>query len=363
LVQSTEKNTYVSPGDFALFRGGRLPHLEMAYETWGRLNEDKSNGVLLLPGLSPNAHAKASAQDVTAGWWESMIGPGLAIDTDQYFVICVNHLGSCFGSTGPASMDPKSGLTYGLGFPELSLEDLASAANLVVRHLGIQKLHAVIGPSMGGLAALAYSILFPDQLRKLSLISSGLRPQAQAIAVHSLQREAIRGDAKWKNGFYSADQRPLQGMRLALKIGMTSYRSAAELETRFGNDRTDLSTAPPFGIEFQVESYLEASAHKFVERFDANCYLYLSRAMDLFDPRDHGDTLEEALSKIGAQAIQVLGVESDALFPLQQQNELADALEAAELAVQFVALNSQKGHDAFLVESDLFTPVLSEFLS
>lgn len=351
------------PGPFQMFRGGELPEVRMAYEAWGQLSAARDNAVLILTGLSPDAHARSSDRDPRPGWWEDMIGPGRPIDTDRFFVLCVNNLGSCFGSTGPASLDPGTGLPYRLTFPELSIEDLARAAHGVVRSFGIQRLHGLIGPSMGGMTALAYALQFPQDVERVSLYSSAARPEAQAIAVHSLQRQAIVNDPLWSAGEYKTEARPSAGMRLARKIGMTSYRSAAEMDERFGNHRLDQPAARPFGSEFLIESYLESRSDWFVRQFDPNAYLYLSRAMDLFNAADHGDSLVSALSRIEARAFQIIGVESDALFPLRQQNALAEALEDAEHAVQFVALDSPKGHDAFLVETDLFGPLISEFLS
>jgi len=361
LAGSKERVTTDAP--FRLRSGEQLAELTMAYETWGRLSENRDNAILLLPGLSPSAHARSSQVDDSPGWWEGMIGPNLALDTNRFCIICVNNLGSCFGSTGPASINPKTSMPYATDFPRLTMEDLAHAANRVVDALGIKRLHAVVGASMGGLIALAYGLCFPDGATKLSMISSGPRCQAHAIAVHSLQREAICNDPLWQNGRYGAKDCPLPGMKLARKIGMTSYRSAMELEQRFSNQKVDLGIQEQFGFEFQIESYLDGATRRFVDRFDANSYLYLSRAMDHFDARFHGTNLVQALKTINTDAVQIIGIESDALFPLRQQNELAEAFEAADRPVQFVALDSEKGHDAFLVEVDLFTPVLHEFLA
>jgi homoserine O-acetyltransferase len=362
-VTPSSRDVLRSEHGITLFRGGQLQRFDVAYETWGTLSPAKDNCILLLTGLSPSAHAKSSHQDATRGWWEKMIGPGCALDTTRFFVICVNNLGSCFGTTGPASVHRESGRPYGLDFPELSMEDLAQVAHRVVLSFGVDRLHALLGPSMGGFTALAYALQFPDTVGRISLISSALRPQARAIAVHSLQREAITNDPAWCNGLYTPEHRPTVGMRLARKIGMTSYRSAAEWEHRFGNSRTEFKSTSAFGVEFQVEAYLEATSKRFVDNFDPNCYLYLSRAMDIFDILSHGATAVSTLAGIKTKAIQVIGVESDNLFPLHQQNQLAETLEEADQAVQFVVIDSDKGHDAFLVETDRFAPVISEFLS
>lgn len=350
---------------FAMKRGGSLPEVQLAYETWGERNAGDTNSILLFPGLSPSAHAASSATDPTAGWWEWAIGPGKPIDTDTYHVICVNSLGSCYGSTGPASLNPVSGRLYGPDFPELSIEDIARSAHGLIERLGIKRLHTVVGASLGGMAALAYAIEFPDQVEQLVSISSAMRAEAAAIAVRSLQREIIRSDPAWKKGRYYPGTGPIDGMRLARKLGIISYRSAEEWRVRFGHERLGLdgTDADTFAPEFQVESYLEANARKFVRRFDANCYLYLSRSMDWFDVADFGGTDEAALARIAAHRALVIGVESDSLYPLHQQRALADLLCELGRDVQFVAMPSLQGHDAFLADRDRFTPVLRGFFS
>jgi len=356
------KGTIVLPGPFAFERGGSLPDVSLAYETWGALNAQADNAVLILTGLSPSAHARSSAHDASRGWWEEMIGPGRPIDTDQFYVICINSLGSCFGSTGPTSIDPATGTPFNLRFPQLTIEDIATATHQAVKRLGVERLHAAIGPSMGGMTALAYALICPQSVGRLALISSADRPEAQAIAVHSLQREAIRNDPGWLGGEYPPDAPPVAGMKLARKIGMTSYRSAAEWEARFRNTKTDLQSTVPFGTEFEVESYLEAVAYKFVSGFDANAYLYLSRAMDLFDA-DSGPTgLRTRLAEVDLEHVTIVGVETDTLFPIRQQSALAGHFEGAGHDTRFIPVPSPQGHDAFLVDLDRFGPILRTVL-
>ncbi len=359
---STKGELCLSDG-FSFRRGGSLDQVTLAYETWGVLDRAASNAVLLFTGLSPSAHARSSAHDVRRGWWEGMIGPGQPIDTDRFYVICINSLGSCFGSTGPASVDPKTGAPYGLNFPQLTIEDIAAATHQAVKRLGVERLYAAIGPSMGGMTALAYALLCPQGVGRLALISSAERPEAQAIAVHSLQREAIRSDPAWQNGAYPPDAPPVAGMKLARKIGMTSYRSAAEWETRFRNTRTDLQSSAPFGTEFEVESYLDAVARKFVGTFDANAYLYLSRAMDLFDADSEPLDLAARLAQLDLRHVTVVGVETDTLFPIRQQSALAAHFEGAGHDVRFLPLPSPQGHDAFLVDLKRFGPILRSALA
>lgn len=346
-------------------RNGHLESPVVAYETWGELNFQRDNGILLFTGLSPSAHAASSEEDPSNGWWEQMLGESKPIDTTKYFVICVNSLGSCFGSTGPSSINPETGERYGLHFPVLTIEDIARAGHEVVKSLGLTRLHAVIGASMGGMTCLAYSMLFPDMAEGLVSISGSPRASAFAISLRSLQREIIRSDPVWNHGNYAPDEEPVTGMRLARKLGMLTYRSAAELEQRFGRELIPdgRQTGEPFGIDFEVESYLEAHADKWIGSFDANSYLYLSRAMDLFDVADHGGSVEAGLKKIGARRALVIGVDTDLLFPIDHQKRIADGLEDGQREVAFHALPSIQGHDAFLVDMDRFRPILCDFFN
>lgn len=344
-------------------RNGVLQDPVVAYETWGQPNYQQDNAILLFTGLSPSAHAASSTLDHSTGWWEQMIGEDKPIDTDKYFVICVNSLGSCFGSTGPASINPATGQPYRLDFPVLTIEDVAHAGQSVVEALGIDRLHAVMGASMGGMTSIAHSILYPDVADGLVSISGAARAQPFSIAIRSLQREMIRSDASWEDGHYVKP--PSTGMRLARKLGMLSYRSAAEFTKRFGRELVpeERQTGDSFDIDFEVESYLDAHANKFIGSFDANCYLYLSRAMDLFDVADHGGSVEHGLERVGARRVLVIGVETDLLFPLWQQKEIADGLKDGKREVSFHALDSIQGHDAFLVDMDEFRPLICDFFN
>jgi homoserine O-acetyltransferase len=352
--------TFTIDGVFDMKRGA-LESPTIAWESWGSLNARGDNAVLLFTGLSPSAHAASSPQDTSTGWWEDMLGPGKPIDTRRYFIICVNSLGSCFGSTGPASIDPTTGAPYRLRFPVLTVEDIANAAVRVVDHLGIDRLHAVLGASMGGMTALAFALQHANRYDGVVSISSAARSLPFSIALRSLQREMIRKDPTWLNGDYEPDAPPAEGMRLARKLGMITYRSAREWELRFGRERATDPTSTPFGIDFEIESYLEAHANKFIGSFDANCYLYLSRAMDLFDVADWGGSVEQGIARITAKRALVIGVESDFLFPLHQQQELAMALRTVVPDVDFQRLLSIQGHDSFLVDMDRFRPAIARF--
>ncbi|MBT7878423.1 MAG: homoserine O-acetyltransferase [Gammaproteobacteria bacterium] len=346
-------------------RHGHLESPTIVYETWGELNFHKDNGVLLFTGLSPSAHAASSEVDPSSGWWEQMVGENKPIDTTKYFVICINSLGSCFGSTGPTSINPETGERYRLDFPVLTIEDIARGGHEVVKSLGLNRLHSVVGASMGGMTSIAYAILFPEIAESVVSISGSARAAPFAISLRSLQREIIQSDPIWNEGNYDVTEEPVLGMRLARKLGMLTYRSAAELEQRFGREMIpeERQTGESFGLDFEVESYLEAHANKFIGTFDANCYLYLSRAMDLFDVADHGGSVEHGLAKVGASRALIIGVETDLLFPISHQQRIADGLEDGKREVIFHSLESIQGHDAFLVDMDRFRPILCDFFN
>lgn len=345
-------------------RGGMLPEFELAWESWGKLNADRSNAVLVCTGLSPDAHAASHAEDDREGWWEFMIGPGKPIDTDRWYVICVNSLGSCKGSTGPASIDPASGQIWATDFPELAIEDISETLVLLLDSLNIEQLAALVGPSMGGMTALALLLNHPGRARRLVHISSAPAATPFAIAIRSLQREIIRADRNYAGGRYHGKPGPETGMRLARKLGMLSYRSAVEWLGRFGRERIEETPGEAFGPEFQIESYLATHAERFISSFDPNCYLYLSRAMDWFDAGEGAESVEDALAdRLGIESALVIGVESDILFPMHQQKEIAAALAAGSCRVDLRCLASIQGHDAFLVDRQRFAPPVAEFLN
>ena len=355
------------PSPFAMKRGGALHGARVAYETWGTLNAARDNAILILTGLSPDAHAAANDANRDAGWWEAMLGPGKPIDSNRWYLICVNSLGSCKGSTGPASIDPQTGELYRLAFPELSIEDGADAAFQVVQGLGIERLACVIGNSMGGMTALAYLLHHPGAARTHINISGAARALPFSIAIRSLQREAIRLDPAWSNGDYDNESNyPESGMRMARKLGVITYRSALEWDGRFGRVRLESDRRgdeDPFGLEFEVESYLEGHARRFVRNFDPNCYLYLSRSMDWFDLGETvGGDVMNGLAQIRLDKALAIGVQTDILFPLQQQQQIADGLRAGGIDTSFVPLESPQGHDAFLVDIKRFGPAVRSFL-
>jgi homoserine O-acetyltransferase len=352
-------------GGFKMWRGGRLPEVTLAYESWGQLSAAADNAILIFTGLSPSAHAASSAQDSSPGWWEYMIGPGKAIDTNRFFVVCANSLGGCYGSTGPGSVNPATGESYGADFPDLTVEDIASSGYYLMRELGVEKLHAAVGSSMGGMSSIAYAMQYPGDINYLISISAATQALPLTIALRSLQREIIRCDPAWNEGRYSDDSRPLSGMSLARKLGLVSYRAADEWNSKFDRTRipADKLTGKRFAHEFEIESYLEYNAQKFIHSFDPNSYLYLSRAMDWFDIAEHGDSISDGMSKIKVNKALVVGVTTDILFPSRQQQEIADVMRATGTDVDYVEIDSVNGHDAFLIDDAHFSPVVKKFLA
>ena len=382
--------------------GGTLPGFQLAYETWGALSPARDNAVLLATGLSPSSHARSRPDAPEAGWWEAFVGPGLALDTDRFFVVCANVLGGCYGSTGPASIDPRTGKQFALAFPSITIEDMAASQHLLMRHLGIERLYAAVGSSMGGMQALACAAEFPGAVERVVAISAAARSYPLSIAIRFIQRQAILADPDWNGGKYYGGMPPLHGMRVARELGMISYRGPGEWAPRFGRERAELSQPMPpapqpspeaadadadasgvpagrpdyhvaprpraeaarahrFDVDFQVESYLAHAADKFVRVYDANSYLYISKAMDLFDLGAGQPSFEEGVARVRARSL-VVGVPTDLLFPIDLQEELARILESQGRDCRFRVPESIHGHDSFLIEVEHLTPMLAEFL-
>jgi homoserine O-acetyltransferase len=350
---------------FQFRKGGILSEFSLAYETWGELNRERSNAVMILTGISPSAHAASNQLDDTDGWWEPMIGPGKPIDTRRNFVICINSLGSCMGSTGPSSHNPETDKAYRLSFPDITIWDIAASAQRVLDHLGIEQLRMAVGPSMGGMSCIAWSYLNPKRSRHFLGVSSSPHAEPFSIAIRSLQREAIVTDPNWHNGNYTNKSWPKIGMRIARKLGMITYRSAEEWVQRFGRERsTDHARIEDqFVAEFSVESYLENVARKFTGTFDPNCYLFLSHASDLFDLAEYGGSLASGFKRLQLERTLVIGVRTDILFPIDQQRELAEGISAVCKDTQLAELDCIRGHDSFLVDMDAFRPVICDFLA
>jgi homoserine O-acetyltransferase len=346
---------------FRFFKGGKIPRLDIAFETWGELDANRSNASLVMTGLSPNAHAASSEENPEDGWWEPMIGPGKPIDTDLNFVVCVNSLGSCKGSTGPASLNPETGEQYRLSFPDLSIQDIAAAGKLVLDALGIEQLRCLIGPSMGGMSGLALMRQHPDIARHFLAISTAAQAEPFAIAIRSLQREMIVRDPHWRDGGYTDADWPETGMRLARKLGMISYRSGTEWRKRFGRLTQRRYTERLFGMHFAIESYLENAARKFTRNFDPCSYLYLSQAMDLYDFAEGYADLAAAFEPVQLKSAKIIGVDTDILWPPHQQREICRALTAHGVDCDPELLPSTQGHDAFMVDYDRFCPAVAGY--
>ena len=347
------------PGALTLDSGQVLDQVTIAYNTYGELNAQRSNAILLCHALTGDQHA-ASANPLTGrpGWWDLMVGPGLVFDTNRFFVICSNVVGGCMGTTGPKDIDPKTGKAYGLSFPVLTIRDMVRAQVLLVDHLGIAELLCVAGGSMGGMQVLEWMASFPERLVSAMPIATAAKHSAQNIAFHEVGRQAIMADPDWRGGHYLADGVfPSKGLAVARMAAHITYLSEAALQRKFGRelqDRTAVSYA--FDADFQVESYLRHQGRSFVERFDANSYLYITRAMDYFDlAADHGGQLSQAFKWLKARVC-VASFTSDWLFPTVEAKRIVHALNAAAANVSFVEFTTDTGHDAFLLDiPEMFT--------
>ena len=352
------------PDPFPLESGATLPGITIAYETYGALNAAHDNAILLCHALSGDAHAAGyhTVEDKRPGWWDTLVGPGKAFDTDRYFVICSNVLGGCRGSTGPSSLNPETGRSYGGDFPILTIGDMVQAQILLIDALAIRQLLAVAGGSMGGMQALHWSVHFPDRVRCAIVLASCAHLTAQALAFNEVGRQAIVGDPRWRGGFYPPDDPPTGGLAAARMIGHLTYLSAIGMEQRFGRklqNREQISYS--FGVDYQVESYLRHQGASFVGRFDANSYLYITRAMDYFQLEDGFASLADALSHTQAEFF-IAAVDTDWLYPVAQSLELLQALAASNRIARYLEISSPHGHDAFLIEHAALTPHIASFL-
>ena len=357
--------TVALPGGLDLASGRRLAHVEIAYETWGELDEERSNAIFICHALSGDSHVAAGADlsgGETPGWWDVMVGPGKAIDTRRYFVICSNVLGGCSGSTGPGSLDAEKGAPYGLDFPLVTIEDMVAAQVALLDLLGIEQLLAVVGGSMGGMQALAWARNHPERVRTCVAVATTPRLAAQAIAFNEVGRTAILDDPHFANGAYYESGQPEQGLAIARMIGHITYLSDESMRAKFGRKLRDREAhAFDFVTEFEVESYLAYQGRKFVERFDANTYLYMTKAMDYFDLSTGVETIAQAFEGTPVRFL-LLTFSSDWLFPTYQTRGLVDALRAALAEVSFAEIESPYGHDAFLLEPEEQARYITPFL-
>ncbi len=341
--------------------GRGLGPVTLAYETYGRLNEERSNAVLVLHALSGDAHAAGlHVVEKTPGWWDDMIGPGKGLDTEKYFVICSNVLGGCKGSTGPASTDPETGKPYGLELPVLTIGDMVNAQRHLVESLGIEKLLAVIGGSMGGMQVLQWMVSYPDRIRAAIPIATTLKHAPQQIAFDEVGRQAIMADNNWNEGDYYGGPPPSKGLAVARMVGHITYMSDASMAEKFGRRLKSEGGSGKFGADFEVEGYLRYRGDSFVKRFDANSYLYITKAMDNFDLLAER-RLQEVFKGLRARVL-VIAFKSDWLYPAYQSKEIVKACKLAGVDASYCEINSTYGHDAFLLEVEEETHLIQHFL-
>ena len=346
-----------------LSSGERIAPVQVAYETIGTLAPARDNAILIIHALTGDSHCAGyySPQDSRPGWWDAMIGPGKAFDTDRYFIICANTLGGCQGTTGPSSINPATGKPYGLSFPVITIRDLVNAQKLVVDHLGIASLLSASGGSLGGINALEWAAACPDRIRSIIPVSTCGRLSPQGIGFSEVQRQAIIRDPKWNHGAYDPADPPKDGLAIARMIGHITYLSAEAMEFKFGRRKRHDAVPGRFGDRFEIESYLQYQGSKFVERFDANSYLYLTKAMDFYDIAEGSPTFEAGAARIKCPSLFV-SFRSDWLFPPRETAELVNALRAAGRDAEYHEIDSAHGHDAFLVEHQKYADLVKRFL-
>ncbi len=359
MVVSTESARFAG---IALESGETLAPVDVAYQTYGELNADSNNAILILHAFSGDAHAAGiSAESGKPGWWDNSIGPGKAFDTDRYFVICSNILGGCQGTTGPSSINPATGEAWGMSFPAITIRDMVRLQKMLVGHLGIAKLLAVAGGSMGGMQALQWAVEYPDMVRSAIMIASTSRHSPQQIAFNEVGRVAIMGDPDWNGGNYYQSKPPGRGLAVARMVGHITYMSDESMREKFG--RRLRNTEPGgFDPEFEVESYLRYRGTQFVTRFDANSYIYITKAMDYFDATNGSGSLTEALDAVNTRFL-VISFTSDWLYPSYQSQEIVRTLRRRNHDVAYCELPSNYGHDAFLVDIAEQSELIRGFLA
>jgi len=353
------------PNELVLANGRKLGPITLAYETYGELNAAKDNAIFVCHALSGDAHVAGyhTPEDKDPGWWDVMIGPGRAFDTDKYFVICSNIIGGCKGSTGPSSVNPKTGRPYALSFPVITVEDMVHAQRALVDHFGIEQLFAVVGGSMGGMQALQWAVSYPERVRLVLPIATTHCLSPQAIAFDEVGRQAIIVDPDWMGGEYYEKAIPFRGLSIARMIGHITYLSDQSMHQKFGRRLQDKAEyGYDFLTDFQVESYLHHKGDGFVKRFDANSYLYITKAMDYFDLTRAYGSLKGAFEQVKAKFL-VVSFSSDWLFPSYQSREIVTALRQNGLEVIYTEIKTDYGHDAFLLEAESLTSLVSGFLA
>ena len=344
--------------------GEVLENVTVAYETYGELNKEKSNAILICHALTGDAHAAGWHKgDKKAGWWEIVIGPGKALDSEKYFIICSNVLGGCKGTTGPSSINPKTGKPYGIDFPVITIGDMVKVQKKLVEHFKIDQLNTIIGGSMGGMQVLEWMVRHPKMMKKAIPIATAAMSSPQQIAFNEVGRQSIFSDPDWNNGnYYETGKVPENGLSLARMIAHITYLSDESMDIKFGRDLQDKDEISyDFTIDFQVESYLKHQGETFVKRFDANSYLFITKAVDLFD-LSVNDSLIDGFKCVESK-VNVISVDSDWLYPTEQSTEIVTALNANNIETSFSEIKSNYGHDAFLIEKGQLNHILSKFLS
>lgn len=356
-----------TPEEMVLESGARLGPITLAYETYGELDAKKQNAILICHALSGDAHVAGyhSKNDPKPGWWNNMVGPGRPFDTRKYFVICSNIIGGCQGSTGPGSPNPATGKPYGLEFPILTVADMVKAQRELVQHLGISRLLNVVGGSLGGMQALQWAVSFPELVKTATLLATTSKLSAQGIAFNEVSRRAITADPKWQGGdYYDRPDRPDDGLALARMIAHITYLSEQSLHDKFGRRLQDQDRlGDSFSTEFQVESYLHHQGDVFIKRFDANSYLYISKAIDYFDLTRHGELgLAQALRGVKSKFL-VIAFKSDWLYPAEQSKEIVRALKKNNAEVTYALVDAPYGHDSFLLPNSTLEEMIVNFLA
>ncbi|WP_428969257.1 homoserine O-acetyltransferase MetX [Sphingomonas sp. Xoc002] len=360
----------VLPGPLRLDGGGLLSPVEIGYETYGTLNADGSNAILICHALTGDQHvASPHPRTGKPGWWTRLVGEGKPIDPARHFIICSNVIGSCMGSSGPATIDPSTAEPWAMRFPVITIRDMVRAQAMLLDHLGVGQLKAVVGGSMGGMQAISWAATFPERVRACVMVASTARHSAQNIAFHEVGRQAIMADPKWRSGaYYESNDPPAAGLAVARMAAHITYLSEAGLTEKFGRrlqarpDRPDGAKSFGFDADFQVESYLRHQGLSFVDRFDANSYLYITRALDYFDlAEEHGGLLANAFRGTATRFC-IVSFDTDWLYPTSESRSVVQALNAAGAAASFVELSSPYGHDAFLLEAPEMNRVIDGFL-
>jgi homoserine O-acetyltransferase len=356
---------FVCTEPFTFKSGQKIPGFTLRYETYGRLNATRNNAILICHALSGDHHCAGwhSTADRKPGWWNNLIGPGKAVDTNRFFVVCANVLGGCQGSTGPSSLNPETGRPYGVLFPFVTIRDMVRSQKLLLDHLGVAELHGVVGGSMGGMTALLFAIEYPRFTHRVLAMATTGRESAQAIAFNEVGRQAIMQDPAWNRGDYPRDGGPRVGLAIARMMAHITYVSDASMDRKFGRRKKSAANgdAYTFDVQFEVESYLRHQGQAFINRFDANSYLYITRALDQFDLAHAYGSLEAAFAPVQAESL-VVGFTSDWLFPPEQNRQIALALLRAGKQASYAELATDLGHDSFLLESDDLYALVRAFL-